>query len=276
MNWRIIFRSLKNKDMQKRLLIVFGLIVAFRFMAHVPVPLANPTELRTVIQSVIGSSDFGGFLNLMSGGALSQISIVLVGMSPFITASIITQLLTKATPKLEELHNDGESGRRKINQWTRVVTVPLAIVQSIAFVYILQQSVLANSSTGTTGTSIWQWAISVTAMTAGSILLMWIGELITEQGIGNGISLIIFAGIVSQLPNTFGTLINSLLSTTKGKLSIFGWFDVPVDPTTFWLLLILGTVGLVLLYFLVKINEAQRVITINYAKLRRRQKHFAN
>lgn len=266
MNWRIIFRSLKNKDMQKRLLIVFGLIVAFRFMAHVPVPLANPTELRTVIQSVIGSSDFGGFLNLMSGGALSQISIVLVGMSPFITASIITQLLTKAIPKLEELHNDGESGRRKINQWTRVVTVPLAIVQSIAFVYILQQSVLANSSTGTTGTSIWQWAISVTAMTAGSILLMWIGELITEQGIGNGISLIIFAGIVSQLPNTFGTLINSLLSTTKGKLSIFGWFDVPVDPTTFWLLLILGTVGLVLLYFLVKINEAQRVITINYAK----------
>ena len=266
MNWRIIFRSLKNKDMQKRLLIVFGLIVAFRFMAHVPVPLANPTELRTVIQSVIGSSDFGGFLNLMSGGALSQISIVLVGMSPFITASIITQLLTKAIPKLEELHNDGESGRRKINQWTRVVTVPLAIVQSIAFVYILQQSVLANSSTGTTGTSIWQWAISVTAMTAGSILLMWIGELITEQGIGNGISLIIFAGIVSQLPNTFGTLINSLLSTTKGKLSIFGWFDIPVDPTTFWLLLILGTVGLVLLYFLVKINEAQRVITINYAK----------
>ena len=266
MNWRIIFRSLKNKDMQKRLLIVFGLIVAFRFMAHIPVPLANPTQLRTVIQSVIGSSDFGGFLNLMSGGALSQISIVLVGMSPFITASIITQLLTKAIPKLEELHKDGESGRRKINQWTRIVTVPLAIVQSIAFVYILQQSVLANSSTGAASASVWQWVISVTAMTAGSILLMWIGELMTEQGIGNGISLIIFAGIISQLPNTFGTLINSLFNTAKGKLSIFGWFDLPVDPTTFWLLLALGTVGLVLLYFLVKINEAQRVITINYAK----------
>ena len=199
MNWRIIFRSLKNKDMQKRLLIVFGLIVAFRFMAHIPVPLANPTQLRTVIQSVIGSSDFGGFLNLMSGGALSQISIVLVGMSPFITASIITQLLTKAIPKLEELHKDGESGRRKINQWTRIVTVPLAIVQSIAFVYILQQSVLANSSTGAASASVWQWVISVTAMTAGSILLMWIGELMTEQGIGNGISLIIFAGIINQL-----------------------------------------------------------------------------
>ena len=104
MNWRIIFRSLKNKDMQKRLGIVFGLIVAFRFLAHIPVPLANPTELRTIIESVITSSDFGGFLNLMSGGALSQISIVLVGMSPFITASVITQLLTIAIAILEVLH----------------------------------------------------------------------------------------------------------------------------------------------------------------------------
>ena len=267
MNWRIIFRSLKNKDMQKRLGIVFGLIVAFRFLAHIPVPLANPTELRTVIQSVVTSSDFGGFLNLMSGGALSQISIVLVGLSPFITASIITQLLTKAIPKLEEIHkDDGESGRRKINQWTRVIAVPLAVVQSIAFVYILQQSVLAGSSTSAGTTSVWQWVISVTAMTAGSVLLMWIGELMTEQGIGNGISLIIFAGIISQLPSTFGTLISSLFNTSKGSLSIFGWFNVPVDPTTFWLLLSLGAIGLTLLYFLVKINEAQRVITINYAK----------
>ena len=90
MNWRIVVRSLKNRDMQKRLGIVFGLIVAFRFLAHVPVPLANPTELKSIIEGVVSSSDFGGFLNLMSGGALSQISIVLVGMSPFITASIIT------------------------------------------------------------------------------------------------------------------------------------------------------------------------------------------
>ena len=227
MNWKTVLRSLKNRDMQKRLGIVFGLIVAYRFMAHVPVPLAEPTKLKDIINNVLSSSDFGGFLNLLSGGALSQLSIVLVGLSPFITASIITQLLTKAIPRLEELHKDGESGRRKINQWTRIVSVPLAIIQSIAFIYILRQSVLAGSTTGTVTTSPIEWVIAVTAMTAGAILLMWLGELITEQGIGNGISLLIFAGIISQLPQTLGTIINSLFDTSAGKLSVFGWFDVP-------------------------------------------------
>ena len=113
MNWRIIFRSLKNKDMQKRLFIVVGIIVVYRLLAHIPVPLAEPTQLRNAISSVLGQSDLGGILNLLSGGALSSFSLVLVGLSPFITASIIIQLLTKAIPKLEELHKDGESGRRK-------------------------------------------------------------------------------------------------------------------------------------------------------------------
>ena len=266
MNWKTIFRSLKNKDMQKRLGIVLGLLIAFRFMAHIPVPLAEPAQLKTIIDSVVSSSDFGGFLNLMSGGALSQISIILVGMNPFITASIITQLLTKAIPKLEELHKDGESGRRKINQWTRLVTVPLAIVQSIAFIYILRQSVVTGTTAATVGNSFGDWAIAVTAMTAGSILLMWIGELITEQGIGNGISLIIFAGIVSQLPKTFGSLISSLFDTSSGQLSVFGWFNIPVNPPTFWVVVGITLLGLFILYFLVKINEAQRIITINYAK----------
>jgi preprotein translocase subunit SecY len=202
----------------------------------------------------------------MSGGALSQISIVLVGMSPFITASIITQLLTKAIPKLEELHKDGESGRRKINQWTRIISVPLAIVQSIAFIYILRQSVVDASTAGAAVATPMEWIMAVTAMTAGSVLLMWVGELITEQGIGNGISLVIFAGIVSQLPNMFGTLINSLFSTSNGSLSVFGWFSIPVDPTTFWVMLSILAIGLAALYMLVKINEAQRIITINYAK----------
>src|ERR1044072_7819659 len=198
MNWKTIFRSFKNRDMQKRLFIVLGIIVAYQFLAHIPVPLAEPTQLKEVINNVIGGSDFGGFLNLLSGGALAQFSIVLVGLSPFITASIITQLLTKAIPKLEELHKDGESGRRKINQWTRMISVPLAIVQSIAFIYILRQTVLDGNSTALGGTTPIEWAIAVAAMTAGSVLLMWLGELITEQGIGNGISLIIFAGIISQ------------------------------------------------------------------------------
>src|SRR5688572_15335164 len=148
MNWKNIFRSLKNKDMQKRILIVLGLIIVFRFLAHIPVPLAEPTQLKEVINNVVSGTDFGGFLNLLSGGALASFSIVLVGLSLFITASIITQLLTKAIPKLEELHKDGESGRRKINQWTRLLSVPLAIIQSIAFIYILQQQVLAGNTAG--------------------------------------------------------------------------------------------------------------------------------
>lgn len=266
MNWKTIFRSFKNKDMQKRLLIVLGIIVAYRFLAHIPVPLAEPTQLKEVINSVVSGSDFGGFLNLLSGGALASFSIVLVGMSPFITASIITQLLTKAVPSIEELHKDGESGRRKINQWTRMLTIPLAIVQSIAFIYILRQTVLAGNSTALGDTTPIEWVVAVTAMTAGSVLLMWFGELITEQGIGNGISLIIFAGIISQLPNTLASIGTSLFDTSSGSLSVFGWFNLPVNPLAFWVVLGISAASLAVLYLLVKINEAQRVITINYAK----------
>lgn len=266
MNWKIILRSLKNRDMQKRLGIILGLIVAFRFLAHIPVPLAEPTEMRTIINSLLGNTEFGGFLNLLSGGAIEQFSIVMVGLSPFITASIITQLLTKAIPKLEELHKDGESGRRKINQWTRIISVPLAVIQSIAFIYILRQTVVAGATTGLGDTSIMEWIIAVTAMTAGSVLLMWLGELITEQGVGNGISLLIFAGIISQMPTTLGGLFSSLLNSSAGGLSVFGWFTLPVDPLAFWVILGIGSLSMVLLYLLVKINEAQRIITVNYAK----------
>lgn len=266
MNWKTIFKSLKNRDMQKRVGIVLGLVVAYRFLAHVPVPLAEPTKLKQVIDSVVSSTDFGGFLNLLSGGALASFSIVLVGLSPFITASIITQLLTKAIPKLEELHKDGESGRRKINQWTRMLTVPLAIVQSIAFIYILRQTVLAGNTTVLDSASPLEWVVAVSAMTAGAVLLMWLGELITEQGIGNGISMLIFAGIISQLPTTLASLGTSLVDTSKGSLSVFGWFNLPVNPTAFWVTLAISLASLIVLYVLVKINEAQRVITINYAK----------
>lgn len=267
MNWKTIFRSLKNRDMQKRVLIVLGIIVAYRLLAHIPVPLAEPTQLKEVINSVVNGSDFGGFLNLLSGGALAQFSIVLVGMSPFITASIITQLLTKAIPSLEELHKDGESGRRKINQWTRMLSVPLAIVQSIAFIYILRQTVLAGNTAGAIDPTMTDWIVAVTAMTAGSVLLMWLGELITEQGIGNGISLVIFAGIISQMPQTLATIGSSLVDTsTSGPLNVFGWFSIPVNPLAFWVTLAVSIVSLLVLYLLVKINEAQRVITINYAK----------
>ena len=265
-SWKTIWRSLKNRDMQKRLSIVVGIIVVYRLLAHIPVPLAEPTQLRQAISSALGSTDLGGFLNLLSGGALASFSLVLVGLSPFITASIIIQLLTKAIPKLKELHDDGETGRRKIQQWTRRITVPLAIVQSIAFIFILRQTILAGGSTVLSDPTIMEWTVSVVAMTAGSVLLMWLGELITEQGVGNGISLLIFAGIVSQLPQMLATVIRSLFDTSNGLLSVFGWFQLPVSPTMFWIVFFLLLMMLIVLYFLVKINEAQRVITINYAK----------
>ena len=266
MSWKTVWQSLKNKDMQKRLLIVVGLIVVYRLLAHIPVPLAEPTQLRSAISSILGQTDLGGILNLLSGGALSSFSLVLVGLSPFITASIIIQLLSKAIPKLEELHKDGETGRRKIQQWTRLITVPLAIVQSIAFIFILRQTVLQGGTTTLGDPTLMEWIVAVASMTAGSVLLMWLGELMTEQGIGNGISLLIFAGIISQLPQMLATVISSLFNTQSGALNVFNWFTLPVNPTMFWTLIIMAIAGLIVLYFLVKINEAQRVITINYAK----------
>lgn len=268
MNWRNIFASLKSRDMQKRLLVVLGIVVVYRFLSQVPVPLAEPTQLRQVLENAIGSTDLGGFLNLLSGGGLASLSIVLVGLSPYITASVVTQLLTKAIPRLEELHKDGESGRRKINQWTRMLTVPLAILQSVAFIFIIRQTVLAGNTGVLSDMSLYQWFIAVTAMSAGAILMMWLGELVTEQGVGNGISMLIFAGIISQLPSILGTVWGSLTSVSNDadKLNVFGWFMLPVNGLAFWVVLGVGLVSLLLLYVLVKINEAQRVITINYAK----------
>ena len=268
MNWRVIFASLKSREMLKRIGVVFLIIIVYRFLSQIPVPLAEPTQLRTIVDNAIGQTDLGGFMNLLSGGALSSLSIVLVGLSPYITASVITQLLTKAIPKLEEIHKDGESGRRKINQWTRVLTVPLAILQSIAFIFIIRQTVLAGSTAVLDQTSMFQWILAVAAMSAGSIMMMWLGELITEQGIGNGISMIIFAGIIAQLPSTFSTMWSSLtyIPDDTAKLHIFNWFTLPINGSVFWLLLVIGLIELLTLYYLVKINEAQRVITINYAK----------
>jgi len=266
MNWKTIGKSLYNSDMRKRLLVLLGLIIVYRFLSHIPVPLADPTQLKEVINTVVGQTNFGGFLNLLSGGALAQFSIVLVGLSPFITASIITQLLTKAIPRLEELHKDGESGRRKIQQWTRMITLPLAIVQSIAFIYILRQSVLAGGTSVLEEATLIEWVIAVGAMTAGSMLLMWLGEIMTEQGVGNGLSLLIFAGIISQIPQFGQFFITSLFNPANGGMNVFGWFTLPVDPASFWIFSVIGLISLSVLYFLVKINEAQRVVTINYAK----------
>lgn len=270
MSWKTILASLKSRDMQKRLVIVLGLIVVYRFLAHIPVPLAEPAQLKQVLENIITQSDLGGFMNILSGGAITNMSIVLVGLSPYITASVISQLLTKAIPQLEELHKDGEVGRRKIQQWTRIITLPLAILQSIAFIFILRQTVLAGASGVdiTASTSMLQWVVMVSAMTAGAMLLMWIGELMTEQGIGNGMSLLIFAGIISQMPQTLGTIITSIgnVPTPADALHVFNWFTLPINGVATLVAVTLGVLGLLILYAIVKINEAQRIVHINYAK----------
>ena len=266
MHFKTIFKSLKNKDMLRRVAVIIGIIVAYRLLAQIPVPMGDASTFKEAVSNLLEKSDFSSFLNLISGGGLASFSIILVGLSPYITGSIVVQLLTKAIPRLEELSNDGETGRRKINQWTRILTVPLAIVQSIAYIFILYQSTLsANLATEFVPTA-GDWALSVTAMTAGSIILMWMGELITEQGIGNGISTLIFASIISQLPTTMASLGSALFNTEGGGLSVFGWFELPVNPTTFWIVLGFTIAMIVVIYCLVKLNEAQRIITVNYAK----------
>lgn len=265
MNWRTTFKAFKNKDMQKRLLILLLLIVSYRFLAHVPIPLAQPTELKQLINSVLQDQQLLGFLNLLSGGALASLSIMLVGLTPYINSSIIMQLLTKAIPQMEELNKEGEIGRRKIQQWTRLITLPLAILQSIGFIFILRQTtVSANLGIDITAhVAPIQWILMVGAMTTGAMLLMWLGELITEQGLGNGISLLVFAGVVSQLPHTIGTLGTTL--TQGNKLHLWHW-QLPVDGKALIIVSALGLLALISTYLVVKLNEAQRVITVNYAK----------
>ena len=264
-NFKTIFQSFKNKEMLKRIFTIFGIIVAYRLLAHIPVPIGDSSTFRDVIHNSVQNTDLGNFLNMISGGGLTNFAIILVGLSPFITSSIVFQLLGKAVPSMEELNRDGEVGRRKIAQWTRIATVPLAILQSIAYIFILYQTAGA-ASPGAVNPSTSELVLSVTAMTAGSIILMWMGELITEQGVGSGISMIIFASIVSSFPNTMGALFSDLFDTTNGKLSVFGWFDLPVNPSTL-LLAVSMLVGVVIvLYWIVKLNESQRIITINYAK----------
>lgn len=259
-NFKTIFQSFKNKEMIKRILTIFGIVVAYRLLAHVPVPIGDATTFRDVIHNSVQNTDLGNFLNMISGGGLTNFSIILVGLSPFITSSIVFQLLGKAIPSMEELNRDGEVGRRKIAQWTRLAAVPLAILQSVAYIFILYQTANVSSPNPS------ELVLSVTAMTAGSIILMWLGELITEQGIGSGISMVIFASIVSSFPKTIGALFSDLFDTTNGSLSVFGWFNLPVNPNTLLLMSSMFVGVIIVLYLIVKINEAQRIVTINYAK----------
>lgn len=269
MSWKTISKAFKNAEMRKKFMWVAIMMLIFRALAFIPIPLAEPTQLRQILDSLFNSQQLLGFLDLLSGGALRNFSIVLMGLGPYINSSIIFQLLQKAIPKLEEISQDGESGRRKINQYTRIVTLPLAMIQSIGLILLIRQQ--ASSISGidiTAGSTALQWVLMITALTGGSMLLMWIGELMTEQGVGNGISLLIFAGIISSIPSISATIYSSVANSFGSEIhySFFNLFTVPVNLTVIGIIgaFLLGS--LLLTYFVVKLNEAQRVITVSYAK----------
>ena len=269
MNWKVIWKSASNADMRKRLLAVLGMLLVFRVLAHIPVPLSDPETLQQVLNNVFTSAQTPqllSFINVLSGGALANFSIMLVGMGPYINASIIMQLLTRAIPKLEALNKEGEYGRKKINQYTRMLTLPLAIVQSIGAIYLLRQSASSIGGLGdiTANTTFLQWVLMVSALAGGAMILMWLGELVTEQGVGNGISLIITVGIVSSLPTTTATLISSIASG-HNKLVLLGQTMPFSLAGALYSLLILAIVVLITV-FIVKLNEAARNITVSYAK----------
>ncbi len=268
MNWRLILKALKSSDMRNRILAVLGMLLIFRILAHIPVPLSNPETLKQVLTNLFNSdtSQLLNFINVLSGGALQNFSIVLVGLGPYINASIIMQLLTKAIPKLEEMNKDGEFGRKKINQYTRILTLPLAIIQSIGAIYLVRQQASQVAGIGdiTANTSLLQWGLMVAALTGGAMMLMWMGEIITEKGIGNGISLLITVGIVSGLPGMLGSIISGVVDETN-KTTIFG-HQLPINQQQFTTAMIILLITIVVTVLVVRLNEARRRITINYAK----------
>ncbi len=269
MNWKVIAASFKEADMRKRILAVLGILLVFRILAHIPVPLADPQTLKQVLTNLFSSQNTPqllSFINVLSGGALANFSIMIAGLGPYINASIIMQLLTKAIPKLENLRKDGESGQKKINQYTRLLAFPLAIVQAVGSIYLVRQYAQQVGGIGdiTANTSLWQWALMVAALTGGSMLLMWLGELVTEKSVGNGISLLITVGIVSRLPATISQLASSVYSTSS-KWHVFGRV-LPINAHALWVSFLIIVSVLLVTWVVVMLNEASRRLTVNYAK----------
>ncbi|MDP1691713.1 MAG: preprotein translocase subunit SecY [Burkholderiaceae bacterium] len=236
-------KSGKFGDLRRRLTFLLLALVVYRLGAHIPVPGIDPEQLRQLF-----NSQSGGILNLFnmfSGGALSRFTVFALGIMPYISASIIMQLMTYVVPSLEALKKEGESGRRKITQYTRYGTLLLAIFQSVGIAAALQQSpgLVINPGTGFVFTA-------VISLVAGTMFLMWLGEQITERGLGNGISILIFAGIAAGLPNAIGGLFE-LVRT--GSMSIFAS-------------LFIITLVVFVTFAVVFVERGQRKILVNYAK----------
>ncbi len=251
MNLTTLKQIIRTKGLRRRLLIVGSLLILFRLLAHVPVPVPDNAALASFLQRLFSSNQLLGFADLFSGGALTSFSIVMMGVAPYINASIIMQLMQQVVPKIEALSKEGEQGRQKINQYTRILTVPLAIMQSFGMVFLIQQASKSQLQIDLIGhPSLFQWVVMISAITGGSIFMMWLGEIITEQGVGNGISLLIFAGIVARLPGQLGQFAQ-LAKTDSGSL----------------LQLILFAVAtIVVIGFVVILNEGQRNVPVSYAR----------
>ena len=229
----------QDKVLRTRIFFTLFILIVFRFLATIPIPGIDSLRL----EQFLSGNDFFGLLNIFSGGGLSNISIMMLGVSPYITATIIMQLMTIIFPKMKELYQEeGEVGRKKFSQYSRMLTVPLGIVQGLGFSALLKsQGVLGAMST-------YETAITIVVITAASVLLMWLGELITEFGIGNGVSLIIFSGIVAALPSALGQLVFAF------------------DPSRIPVYLAFLAMALIVIWGVVVITEAERPIPVTYAK----------
>ena len=233
-----ITKAFKVKQIRQKIIFTALILFVFRVFAHVPVPGVDLASLK----QLFGQSQLLSLLDIFSGGTLANFSVMSLGLNPYINASIIMQLLQMVIPKLEELAKEGESGREKINQYTRYLAVPLTVIQSFGMYILLKNSHIITTVTPLTLLSM------VTTMTAGTILLMWLGELISERGIGNGISMVIFAGIVGRLPI-------SLLQTA----SVF-------DPSQIKNVLIFLAMSIIVIVSIVIVTEARRPIKVNYSR----------
>lgn len=236
-----------DKELRKRLLFIFIILGIFRLLTTIPIPGIDPTRLASLIQN----SQFLGLLNLFSGGGLSNLSIMMLGVGPYITATIIMQLLTLMSPKLKAMYQEeGEAGRAKFSQWSRILTLPLALLQATGFLILLERESVVASLT------VFSFATNIIVIAGGSLLLMWLGELITEFGVGNGVSLIIFAGIIARLP-----------SALSGIAATY-------DPSQLPLYVALIALSLVVIYAVVFVTEAERPVPVTYAKQVRGQKVY--
>lgn len=233
---RLVF---EDETLRSRILFVLGALVVFRLLAAIPIPGVSAASL----ESFLAGNQFFGLLNIFSGGGFSNLSIIMIGVSPYITASIVMQLMTILIPKLKEMYQEeGEAGRARFAQYSRYLTVPLAFIQAFGFLLLLQQNGVVPALT------LLGFATNVLVIAAGSMLLMWIGELISEFGIGNGVSLIIFAGIVSRIPRD----ISQFLFT----------FDIAQLPAYLGFLVL----GVLIIAGVVFITESERPIPVTYAR----------